>query len=356
MTRATTASGRTATRAKATAASGPMTFTFGDPEPVLNRREILDHIECWRNGRWYEPPVSLDALTRTLRSGPHHESAIRYKVNQLAKSFIPHPILSRDTFKALALDYCALANGYLERQDSMSGRPLNLKRSPARYTRRGVEEGAYFFLNQGALGGARGEHEFQAGSICHLLEPDLSQEIYGVPEYLGALQSAFLNEAATIFRRRYYLNGSHAGFILYMTDPAHTQEDVDALRKALKDSKGPGNFRNLFMYAPGGKKDGVQVIPVSEIAAKDEFLGIKNTSRDDILASHRVPPQLLGVVPSNAGGFGDVAKAADVFHYNEIEPIQTRFLSINDWIGREVVRFREYVPLSTKAADGQGGR
>lgn len=57
-----------------------------------------------------------------------------------------------------------------------------------------------------------------------------------------ALQSAWLNESATLFRRRYYKNGSHAGFILYMTDAASSQEDVDNLRQALRDSKVPGNF------------------------------------------------------------------------------------------------------------------
>jgi capsid portal protein len=59
----------------------------------------------------------------------------------------------------------------------------------------------------------------------------------------------------------------------------------------------PSNFRNLFLYSPNGKKDGVQVIPISEVAAKDEFLGIKDATRDDILAVHRIPPQLLGIVP-----------------------------------------------------------
>ncbi|MED5681956.1 capsid portal protein, partial [Enterobacter hormaechei] len=86
--------------------------------------------------------------------------------------------------------------------------------------------------------------------IFNLMEPDINQEVYGLPEYLGALHAAWLNESATLFRRRYYENDSHAGFILYMTDAAQKQEDVDALREALKISKGPGNFRNLFMYAP----------------------------------------------------------------------------------------------------------
>jgi len=123
-----------------------------------------------------------------------------------------------------------------------------------------------------------------------------------VPEYMAALHAAMSNRSATLFRRRYYDNGSHAGFILYVSDPAQSQSDIDAMREALKKSKGSGNFRNLFMYSPNGKKDGIQLIPISEVAAKDDFAAIKSTSRDDILAAHRVPPQLLGVVPSNARG------------------------------------------------------
>ncbi|MFH3639620.1 phage portal protein, partial [Acinetobacter baumannii] len=85
-----------------------------------------------------------------------------------------------------------------------------------------------------------------------------------------------------------------------------------------KDSRGPGNFRNLFLHAPGGKKDGLQLIPISELAAKDEFLNIKSITRDDILAAFRTPPQLLGIIPSNAGGFGSIKDAREAYWYNEI--------------------------------------
>jgi capsid portal protein len=96
------------------------------------------------------------------------------------------------------------------------------------------------------------------------------------------------------------------------------------------------------MYAPGGKKEGIQLIPVSEVTAKDEFFNIKNVTRDDMLAAHRVPPQLLGVVPSNTGGFGAADTAAKVFGRNEVEPLQARFLALNDWLGEEVVKFKPY--------------
>ena len=44
------------------------------------------------------------------------------------------------------------------------------------------------------------------------------------------------------------------------------------------------------------------MIPLAEVAAKDEFFSIKSVTRDDVLATHRVPPQLLGVMPGNVGG------------------------------------------------------
>lgn len=313
-------------------------FTFGEPESVLDHGRIVEYFQSLSNGRWYEPPISPDGLSRSFRASPHHSSAIYVKRNILASTFMPHPLLSRSTFNSFVLDYLVFGNAYLERRNNRLGEAISLKHSLAKYTRRSSQNlDQYFFLTDWAK-----EHKFEAGTIFHLREPDTNQEIYGVPEYLSALQSAWLNENATLFRRRYYKNGSHAGYIMYITDPAHNEEDIKAMREAVKSSKGPGNFRNLFMYAPGGKKDGMQVIPLSEVAAKDEFFNIKNVTRDDILAAHRVPPQLMGVMPNVTGGFGAVEPVAKVFVINELKPLQERLKELNEWIGEEVVRFREY--------------
>lgn len=96
------------------------------------------------------------------------------------------------------------------------------------------------------------------------------------------------------------------------------------------------------MYSPNGKKDGIQIIPLSEVAAKDEFLNIKNVSRDDMMAAHRVPPQMMGIMPSNVGGFGDVEKAAKVFVRNELSPLQKRLTELNSWLNDEVIKFEAY--------------
>ncbi|CFB63257.1 Phage portal protein [Pandoraea apista] len=110
---------------------------------------------------------------------------------------------------------------------------------------------------------------------------------------LSSLNAAWLNEAATLFRRRYDKNRQPRGLHLYMTDWRRASR-MSKCRSAEvpKRSKGPANIRDLFMYVPDGKKDGMQIIPPSEVAAKDEFFNIKNVMRDDLLAANRVPPQL----------------------------------------------------------------
>ena len=314
-----------------------MAFTFGDPEPVMGNRGLMDYLQCLKAGKWYETPLSMDGLTRTLRAAVHHSSAINVKRNILTAMYKPHQLLPREEFGKFVFNYLVLGNAYIEERPNRIGGRLKFQCRLTKYMRRDINLTDYWWVT-----GYGSEQQIDGKSIFHLMDPDLDQEIYGIPQWLPVLNSALLNESATLFRRKYYENGSHAGFILYVSDPAQSPDDVDAIRNALKSAKGPGNFRNLFFYSPNGKKDGVQLIPVSQVAASDEFLNIKNATRDDILAAHRVPPQLMGIVPNNAAGFGDATKAAEIFFENEITPLIQQFKQFNQWAGEEILTFGEY--------------
>ena len=89
----------------------------------------------------------------------------------------------------------------------------------------------------------------------------------------------------------------------------------------------------------------MQILPFSQISAKDEFVGVKSSTRDDMLAAHRVPPQLMGAIPEGNGSFGDVEKAAKVFAVNELTPVMEAMKHVNDWLGEEVIRFNPYALL-----------
>ncbi len=69
---------------------------------------------------------------------------------------------------------------------------------------------------------------------------------------------------------------------------------------------------------------------------------MKRVSRNEMLAAHRTPPQLVAIIPENNGGFGDVEKAEGVFFRNEIEPLMSRFEELNDWMGLRAVQFMPY--------------
>lgn len=313
-------------------------FSFGEPIPVLDRAEILNYFEpVAMYSKYYHPPIHPSYLAKALAASPHHQSAITVKKNILLSTCQTSPLLPRTQLEKLVQDYLIFGNAFVEKVVGGTGKIVQLNVPLAKYMRVGTEQGKFFQIVNGY-----DEFEFEAGRVFQLLNPDVNQEVYGMPEYLGALQSAFLNESATLFRRKYYLNGAHAGSIIYMTDPTQNKDDVETIKQQLRQTKGTGNFKNLFVYMPNGKKDGLQVIPLSDAVAKDDFLNIKNASRDDVLAAHRVPPQLMGIIPNNTGGFGDVEKATKVFFVNEIIPLQERLKEINQHLGMEVIRFTPY--------------
>nr|WP_242008393.1 terminase family protein [Sphingomonas ginsenosidivorax] len=106
---------------------------------------------------------------------------------------------------------------------------------------------------------------------------------------------------------------------------------------------GVGHFRNLFIHAPAGKEHGIRVVPIAEVGAKDEFLGIKTATQADVLAAHRVPPQLFGIVPAQGSAFGNPTDATSMFFELEIQPLQAVFADVNAALGIEAFRFRERI-------------
>jgi capsid portal protein len=86
-------------------------FTFGEPSAVLDRRDILDYVECINNGKWYEPPVSFNGLAKAC--APPFITARRFTLSAtFCLTFIPHPLLSRQDFSRLRLIIWCLATRF----------------------------------------------------------------------------------------------------------------------------------------------------------------------------------------------------------------------------------------------------
>ncbi len=159
------------------------------------------------------------------------------------------------------------------------------------------------------------------------------------------MQSLFLNEEATLFRRKYYRNGCHIGYILYTTDPNMDTKTEEMLKRKIKEGKGVGNFRSLYINIPGGKEKAVQVIPVGDINQRDEFQKIKNISADDVIVGHGMQPALAGIRPEGNQSFGDIEKIIRVYVETDAISMAQPFLNLNQELGMELFQFNFDLPL-----------
>lgn len=50
----------------------------------------------------------------------------------------------------------------------------------------------------------------------------------------------------------------------------------------------------------------------------------------------------IELVSLYTSGFGDVEKAVKIFFRNELTPLQSKILQINDWLGEEVIKLDKY--------------
>ena len=316
--------------------AGAQAFSFGDPESVMTGR-LSQYLGVYllHNGRYYQTPTPLTGLARLLRANAYHWPMLEFKANMILRGFIDSPALPRETMKKAVIDYLVFANAYLQRQRNFLGKTLRLTHLPAINMRRGKDPDTYCQLR---LDGK--EIMFEPGEVLHIKNYEVSQDIYGLPSYYGAIQSMLLQEDATLFRRRYYRNGAHMGYIFYSSSAYLDKDDEEALRKAIKTSKGVGNFRNLFLHIPNGREKDIQILPVGDFSTKDDLEKIKNISRDDIIAAHRIPPALANIIPQVAGGLGDIEKADRVYVRNEIVPLREELAIVNRELPREQqVRF-----------------
>lgn len=303
--------------------------TFSEPESVLssNPAEYLGVFYNEWNG-YYEPPVSRDGLRKLFLASPHHSSCRTFFANMLCKFFKGSTALDYLTFRAICMDFSSFGDAYLQRIYNRAGITIGLKHQPALRMRKGKNNRFVKLLNNGET------WKFKQGEIIAFSDYDIGQTVYGWPFYIALIQAVLLNEAATLFRRRYFVNGAHMGYIFFTNDPELGEDEAAKLKEQIRNSKGVGNFKSMFVHVPGGDEHSVKLIPVGDKSTQDNFGEIKRVSQNDILAAWRMPGELAGVQPDDKSGRGDAIKAAKVYVEMEVLPLLPIFETINEGLPR----------------------
>lgn len=286
-------------------------------ETVDSNSWMTDYNDLFYNDAddYWEPPINQKGLAKLAHANAYHCSLLIARSTYVAGRFQGGGNLGYSEFLQFARNFTQFGHTAFLKIRNRIGRVTGLFPLPSMHIRR-RKNGDFWLLERDDK-----KRLYKAKDVIWLAQYDPEQQVYGIPDYIGGLQSSLLNKDATLFRRRYYKNGAHMGFIFYSTDPKLSLEDEEMMKNTIASSRGIGNFRSMYINIPGGHEKGIQLIPVGDIATKDEFANIKNITSQDILVSHRFPAGKGGIVPTNAGGFGDPEKIGKEYSRDEVIPV-----------------------------------
>lgn len=306
--------------------------------------DILSYLEVALMDGLYQPPIELDTLAKALRVNPMHSSAIEFKRNTLAYAVTVDSLLSRRDLKRFIQDYLTFGNGYFQIVRNMLGQVVQVKHIPALYMRRREDLG---YSYKPRAYDDDGRIDFKKGQIFHLSEYDVAQEIYGLPTHISGLTSIWLNDDANLFRRQYYRNGSHAGYLLYTNETKMTEATEEDIRNKLTAKEGMA-FKNLYINGRGKDGKPPQLTPIGQVEAKDSFKEVKNQTMNDVLALHRVPIELMSVRREGITSL-DLNKVDWLFHKNELLPLINAIQELNEFVETDIITENEYTSLEPAA-------
>lgn len=318
-------------------------ISFDKPVSVMNS-DILSYLEVALMDGLYQPPIELDTLAKALRVNPMHSSAIEFKRNTLAYAVTVASLLSRRDLKRFIQDYLTFGNGYFQIVRNMLGQVVQVKHIPALYMRRREDLG---YSYKPRAYDDDGRIDFNKGQIFHLSEYDVAQEIYGLPTHISGLTSIWLNDDANLFRRQYYRNGSHAGYLLYTNETKMTETTEEDIRNKLTAKEGMA-FKNLYINGRGKDSKPPELTPIGQVEAKDSFKEVKNQTMNDVLALHRVPIELMSVRREGITSL-DLNKVDWLFHKNELLPLINAIQELNEFVETDIITENEYTSLEPAA-------
>ncbi|MBX9477458.1 phage portal protein, partial [Yersinia enterocolitica] len=245
------------TENKHTSSSRTTLIEFGDPEPVAAWGCYYGTLWSGYNG-YYMPPIERNDLAVLANIAPYHGAVLRARVNMIVQGFRGGGGMTHAAMAAAVTNLLIFGDMGLLKVRNRLGQVVRLHTLPSLYLRRNGDGGTV--IVQSALE----DLTYAPNEVIFVAIYDPQQQVYGVPDYIHGMESAMLNVDATRFRRKYFKNGAHLGYILYTTDPNMTPDLEEAFRKKIENSKGAGNFKSLLINIPGGDKEGVKVIPIGD--------------------------------------------------------------------------------------------
>lgn len=294
---------------------------FGKADSALSKTPFDEYLTAvlMDEGEYYRPTISFKGLAKLPRVNPQHSRLPSMVANWVVKYMAPNKLISREALRRAVIEYNGIGNGFIRINRTRGGGVYGTEHLPALRVRRMKNLAQYGWLDDD-----NAIKPYNVGEVVHIYEYDMLQEVYGVPFWIGALQSILLGEEIRLFPRRFFGNGAHAKKMIVTTGLG--PEDRKSIDKQIQGTINGGQFKTIMAHMNKGEVEKlIKVIDFAADASKIEYNKLAEMTGTDVLEAWGIPPELAGQMPDGTGTSRDLDKIERVFHSTMIVPIQQLF-------------------------------
>lgn len=291
------------------------------------------------------PPVDFGFLAELFHENSWHERCLRVKSKVIAGLgySLKNEKVSQDLQKKirkpnkedsfvqmltkLETDYNYLGNAYLEIV-RLGNKVERIYHIPARDIRVMKDKTGFYQLAKNGLGEAVFFDNFgtigKNHELIHFKNYTPLSSYYGLPEYLGCVPAITTVKLITEFNIRFFANAAMPDLAIIVEGGELEKKDEDAIIEKIKTNMvGNLNAHRTLFLSVNSKDVKVRIEKLNEV--KDgSFKILKDSSRDEIVSAHGVPPRLLSIVVNGAlGGTNESMGQLETFLEIDVKPRQS---------------------------------
>jgi len=143
----------------------------------------------------------------------------------------------------------------------------------------------------------------------HMKNYNPNSRYYGIPEYIGVLQTIYLDDAAKIFNINRFSNPIPETIIsMFGFDrDAKTEADVNAFFSGNFGNPGQTGKKALVLWSDSPSDNSIKIDKMDADIKDAAFRGMRQDNREEIVSAHGLSPRLVGLESiSRLGGGGEV--------------------------------------------------
>jgi len=241
-----------------------------------------------------------------------------------------------DLLNKLWVDTEAVGNFYLEVVRNGLGELAELYHVPAHTVMKAKLKPGYWHKRSGV--GAKKvyfkpyqKQDMNMGNeVIHHKNYFPASKYYGMPDYMPALGAMALDRNAILFNNSYFANSGMMGMIMLIKGAELNPQSRQELKNMVQGNyTGVDNAHRMAIIDDLGEGADIKIEKVMETIRDMSFQQMRKFDRDEIIASHHVPPKMLHV--AEAGRLGDSNDGYNqmkMFKIFEIDPSQRRLENI----------------------------